>query len=207
MTTDIPEFIHAVLETDDPIDDDEDHRIAAMRLVDDEIDIFPPDRDYLEHLPWSSKSRTFSTPLLDLEHNAIENNEHRCPSSDLSAFRCDVPEPVKIGSETVEEADTWDKSLNQLKIRLEYGLKQLTNIELMKSYGSLAWEHCSKETELIETALKSCSTHLKKKLTRELDWKKESDKQRIAKQVMALQNEWDHLEKRTQSLSETMKKL
>lgn len=190
---------------------EEDEELAiGMREVDNELDIFPPDRDYIEHLPFSSKSRTFLTPLLKNEHQAIEDNESRPQASDLSEMKYDLPPSAKVaGIEDQEEFEEWNKCLDQLKIRLEYGQRQMVNIELMKTHGNLAWEQCIKETESIEFTLKSGLTDLKKKqqILEELEWKRKSDNELVTKQLGILQGEWQSLEERHRVLLEAIRKL
>lgn len=192
--------------------DEEDEQLAiGMREVDEELYVFPPSRDYIEHLPFSAKSRTFSTPLLDSEHEAIENCEARASASDLAEICFEVPPPTRAAGliETNDEFATWNKCLDQLKLRLEYGQRQLLNLELMKSQGNLAWAQCITEAESLESALKANLVDLSKQqqIQEDINWRRKSDQELVAKQLQVLQREWHTLEERNRALSEAIKKL
>lgn len=203
MTTETPEFIDALPYIDTAIDDDDEQRALAMKEVDDELEIFAPDKDYIEYLP--PISRTFVTPLLEHEYSCIENNESRSQASDLAEVRIDSP-PPSSSLLTEEELAAWSKSLNQVKIKLEYKQRQNTNLELIKSYGDPALQEYLAEQERLTTALQEELDDLNKK-TQEVNWNRKRDQERTNKTLDVLKREWNIYIEKNRILSNEIKRL
>lgn len=200
MTTETPGIVDALPYIDTAIDDDDEQRAIAMGLIDDEIEIFPPDKDYLDYLP-SINNRPFCTTLLDQEHNHIEH-KIKPPLNDLAEIKLSVPPPTQEG----EEVPDWTECLNKLKIKLEYCQRQMMNLELIKSYGSSAWEQYLLSMERIESDLKTELSVISKS-TQEINWKRKSDQERVAKVLDVLNNEWNSFADKNHELFIEMRKL
>lgn len=204
MSTDTPEFIDALPYIDTAIDDDEEHRAIAMKEVDDEIYSFPPDKDYLEYLP-NVESRTFATPLIEYEHFCIESNEPRPPSSNLAKVEVTMP-PPSTSSMDDEEFDRWNKCLNQVKIKLEYGQRQLANLERLKENGVPIIEQFIAVNENIETCLAKEINDLSRK-THEINWQRKSEQERIGRTLDILKTEWNTLMDKNCILAKEVRRL
>lgn len=187
MTTDTPDFIDALPYIDTAIDDDEELRNSAMKEVDDEIDVFPPDKDYLEYLP-PLEPRTFSTPLIECEHSCIDRNELRPPSYELANIRTETP-PATSSIVDDEELATWSKCLNQMIVKLEYLQRQMVNLELIKNQGETEWKQCIEDHERLESGLREELNQLSKKI-QEVNWKRKSDQEHTYKVLELLRSEW-----------------
>lgn len=198
MTTDTPEIIDSLPYIDTAIDEDEEQRTIAMKEVDDELMIFPPDKDYLEYLP-PINPRRFTTPLLEHELAIIENKEPTPSSNDLEL---DVLPPMS----SLIDNNTHEKYLDQLKIKLEYRQRQMVNLELIKSYGAAAWEQYISEYEALSEILKK-ELELITANTQKVNWNRKSDQERVARTLNLLKNEWDLLVNRNRLLSDEIDRL
>lgn len=203
MATETPQFIDALPYIDTAIDDDDEQRTLAMKEVDDELEIFAPDKDYIEYLP--SISRAFLTPLLEHEYSCMENNELESRVNDLAEIKIDSP-PPSSSSLTKEELDAWSKCLDQVKIKLEYKQRQNTNLELIKSYGDPALQEYLAEQEHITIALQEELDDLNKK-TQEVNWNRKRDQERIYKTLEVLKREWNIYVEKNRILSIEIKRL
>lgn len=201
MTTEAPSIIDALPYVDSTIDDDEGKRLEAMKEVDDEMDIFPPQRDYIDYLPYDG-SRRFKTPLIEHEHSCIENNETRPPASELAIMRTKT---LSTSIPTVDDDELAD-CLKFLKIKLEYRQRQLINLELMKSYGEPAWEQYISESEKLSANLQDEMNNLNKR-TQEVNWRRKTDQERTVKTLDLLKTEWTYLADKNRILSEELKRL
>lgn len=197
--------IDALPYVDTLIDDNEEERESAMRLVEDEMEIFPPDKDYLEYLPINFKSRPFNTPLIEREYQSIETNEIRPPSSNLSEMKSDTP-PTSSPLTSTDDLESWIRCLNQLKVNIEYRQKQLTNLELLKLYGKIAWEQYMDFLESIKSDLSSEICNIEKK-THEINWDRKSSHEKVAKAIQIFQNDWSSLSDRNRAISREIRRL
>lgn len=204
MSTDTPEFIDALPYIDTAIDDDEEQRAIAMREVDNEIYSFPPDKDYLEYLP-NVESRTFATPIIEYELFCIESNEPRPPSSRLAQIEVAAPPPLTSPMDD-EEFDRWNKSLNQVKIKLEYRQRQLANLERLKENGTPIMEQFIALNENIDTCLEKEINDLSRK-THEINWQRKSEQERLGRTLDILKNEWNTLINKNTILAQEVRRL
>lgn len=203
MSTETPEFVDALPYIDTAIDDDEEQRAIAMREVDDELEIFAPDKDYINYLP--PIRAPFSTPLIEHEHSCIEKNISRSSADDLVEIRVNSPPPSKTLL-SADEFDAWSKCLNQMKIKLEYKQRQYINLELIKSYGAPAWQEYLAQQEQKTTSLQVELDDLNKKM-QELNWERKRDQERIFKTLEVLKKEWDSFVERNRILSDEINRL
>lgn len=203
MTTETPEFIDALPYVDTAIDDHEEQRAIAMKEVDDEIESFPPDKDYLANLP-DVESRAFATPYLEYEHFCIEFNEPR-HSSRLDRIEVDTP-PRATSVMDDEEFNSWNKCLNQIKIKLEYQQRQLANLERLQENGVPILEQFIKVNENLESCLKKELNDLSRR-THEVNWQRKSEQERISKTFDILKNEWNTLAEKNYILAREIQRL
>lgn len=206
MTTNTPAYIDALPYIDTAIDDDDDQRAIAMREVDDELEVFPPDRDYLADMP-DIHRRPFQTELLELELRRIEADESSKQDikSTLTEMRVEVPPPVSSRM-SEEQLEIWERSLNQLKIKIEYRHRQLLNLELLKKYGLVAWGHYIAESEKLEAALNTELEDLNKQ-TQEINWLRKTEQEKVLQKLQVLQAEWDNLVTKNHQLSLEIQRL
>lgn len=204
MTTDTPEFIDALPYIDTAIDDYDEQRAIAMKEVDDEIDVFPPQKDYIEYLP-SVEPRTFTTPLLEYEHFCIETNEPRPPSSELAKLQLDIP-PSATTMMDDEELDAWNKCLNQVKIKFEYLQRHSANLERLKDEGEAILDQFIAHNQNIDSCLKKELNELNRR-THEVNWQRKSEQERIGKTLDILKNEWNTLASKNCLLATEIKRL
>jgi len=187
MTTDTPAIVDALPYVDTAIDDDEEQRSLAMRAVDDELDTFPPSKDYIEYLPSLAK-RPFCSPAIEYEHSCIEKNQPRPDSTELSNINVGVPPPSSTSMDN-EELAIWLKCLNQIKIKLEYQSRQMVNLDILKTYGAAAWHEYIERQTWIEASLKNEIALLNKQI-QEVNWLRKNDQERVFKTLKLLNNEW-----------------
>lgn len=203
MTTEIPEHVDALPYIDTAIDDDEEKRALAMREVDEELEIFAPDKDYIHYLPPIKGS--FSTPLIEHEHSCIEKNISRFPVNDLAEVKVDSPPPSNSPL-SADELNSWSKCLNQLKIKLEYKQRQYINLELLKSYAAPVWQEYLIEQERKTNSLQAELDDLNKKM-QEVNWSRKCDQERVRKTLEVLKKEWDNFVERNRILSNEINRL
>lgn len=205
MTTDTPIFVDALPYIDTAIDDDDEQRALAMREVDDELEVFPPDKDYLAHLP-DINGRPFKTALLEAELDRLEAGEkvERADSS-IDQIKVDVPPPTS-SQMTEEQLELWQKCLDQIRIKIEYRQRQLMNLELLKGYGQPAWEQYIAQSEKLEKELKLELEDLSKR-TQEVNWSRKTEQERILKSLQVLQNECDSLMTRNHRIKKEIQQL
>lgn len=191
MTTNTPIFVDALPYIDTAIDDDDDQRALAMKEVDDELELFPPDKDYLADMPDIS-IRPFKTELLDKELSRLETDE-RSDHVGLPIEQINVEVPPPTSSKmTEEQLELWEKCLTQVRIKIEYRQRQLMNLELLNNYGQPAWEQYIAQHEKLEKELKMELEDLNKR-TQEVNWSRKTEQEKILKQLQVLQNEWNNL--------------
>lgn len=191
---------------DTKIDDNEEEREAAMCLVDDELEIFPPTKDYLEYLPINLQNRTFVTELIENEHNYIERGKTRSTSPSLADIFSGTPSHQSLKDLKDDDLESLGKNLNQLKIKIEYRQRQLTNLELIKSYGQPAWEQYLNHLSTIESELKSELEQLEAQ-TQKINWSRKTSQERIAKNLEIIQKEWESLSDRNRKLANEVRRM
>lgn len=204
MSTETPAIIDSLPYIDTAIDDNEELRVLAMREVDLELEVFPPDKDYLTYLPDISR-RPFRTDLLRHEYESIENNESRPDSCQLSRLNVDIPPPASSIMDE-EELELWSKCLNQIKIKLEYKQRQMVNLEILKCYGTPAWQEFISENERMEASLNS-ELHDLTNRAQEVNWARKSDQQRVQKRLDILRNEWINVVDKNRMLADEITRL
>lgn len=169
------------------IDDNEDECEFAMKLVDDELEIFPPDKDYLAHLPLDLKSRTFCTPIIDHEYQILENHESRTPNS-LAQLNTEPP-PQTSSNFNDDDMDAWVRCLDQMKIKIEYHERQLTNLDLMKTYGEVTMNQYLAHVNTIKASLEAEIHELEAK-TQKMTWVRKNSQEQAAKSIQVMRNQW-----------------
>lgn len=190
MTTDTPDFIDALPYIETAIDDDEEQRAIAMKEVDDEIDSFPPSKDYLEYLP-NVESRAFTTPIIEYEHFCIESNEPRPPSSRLNELEVDIP-PKATSVMNDEDLGIWNKCLNQIKIKLEYKQRQLDNLKWLQDNGIPILEQFITINESVASCLRKEINDLSRR-THEINYKRKTEQESVSKTLDILKNDCNTL--------------
>lgn len=188
---------------DSAIDENEDQRNLALQEVDDEMYIFPPDKDYLEYLPLDLKSRTFSTPLIEHEHQIIENQIERTSKTALSTIRIDDPPTIPSNPDDLNESQLqqWADCLKQLKINIEYRNRQLMNLEISKTYNEPASERFTVYLEDLKLSFQQELVDLTKKIE-QINLSRSKSQESIAKMLNVLQAEWNSLVDRNRMLSQ-----
>lgn len=207
MTTETPTIVDALPYIDTLIDHDEDQRTLAMKLVDDELEIFPPDKDYLDYLP-DFKKRPFCTDLIKNEHHRIDDDnsaDDRPSAKELEHIKIDIPPPASSMMDE-QEIDLWNRCLNQVKIKLEYKQKQLINLELLRSYGAPAWEQFIKECERMECNMSQELDTLGEHI-REINSRRRNEHEKTKKALDVLENQWEVLTVRNRTLFEEIERM
>lgn len=189
MSVEAPPIVDALPYVDTAIDDDDNQRAAAMKELDDELDVFAPQRDYLEHLQ-PLEPRTFCTPLIRHEHERLEAGKPQPAARDLADTHADTPPPTSSSANMdAQEHEVWQRCLDQLKIKLEYLSRQSVNLELIKSYGAAAWQNFIDQNEATETELKGELESLERRI-QEINWHRKTEQERVEKTLQVLRGEW-----------------
>ena len=196
ITTETPPIVDALPFVDTVIDEDEHQRVLAMRLVDDELEVFPPDRDYLEYLP-DINVRIRS----DTEDN--DSRTTRWSANELSDIRVDTP-PPELNND--DELKLWVQCLDQIKIKLEYRQRQLANLDLLKSYGSAAWKQFIVENERMEASMNKELEDLSNRI-QEINTARKSGQEHVLRHLDVLQSHWDNLLVKNQMVAEEIVKI
>lgn len=194
-------LVDALPFVDRAIDDHEDVHAAARSAVDDEMETSPPDKDYLAHLPDISK-RPFLTELLKKEIARIDacQTQNNPPiKNNLAEMKADIPPPASSMMDT-DELELLRKCFDQLKIKLEYRHRQLINLELIRSYGSLAWEQYILACEQLGNEINLEQENLERR-TQEVNWDRKSHQEKALRALNILKNEWNNLVDRNRELS------
>lgn len=133
----IPEAIRDMPVLDKVASIDEDKLSEAMKEVDDFLQEFPPQGDYIEHLPELPKARCryFLEFEQKLESGVSMPDNQACR---LAEIQIGVPPPASI--DVGEEFDIWNQCLNQIKIKLEYLSRQSDNLDIMATHGQELYE-------------------------------------------------------------------
>lgn len=192
-----PDSNDALPYIDTVIDDDESAREAAMQLVDDELEVYPPDEDYLKHLP--SINRTFLTSLIEHEHAILEAGTPRELESDQKDMNIDIPPPFNSDM-CDEELQLWNKCLNQAKVKLEYLQRQAMNIDLVKNYGAAVWQRCLAEKEALDGCMQAEIEDLTTR-TQKVNWTRKTDQEKVGRTLEVLKNEWNRYVDKNKQLS------
>lgn len=205
MASETPAFIDALPYIDTAIDDE-----SVERKIDEEVhnemNIFPPDKDYLKYLP--PISRTFVTPLIEHEHLCIEQKRElqtRPSAKELAEIRTDPPPPSNSPLDE-EELTIWSKCLDQVKIKLEYRQRHLMNLELIKEYGEPAWRQYIEEQERLIDSLTEELNELEKKSVK-VNLSRKTDQERICRTLEVLKKEWNTYLDKNRILSDEINKL
>lgn len=199
MTTETPKFFDALPYIDTIIDDDEEKKEQAMNEVDDEMLSFPPYKDYLSHLD-DINDRPFLTPFLI--QSAIEQPNSNRSNQDIAKLEVDIPPPVS----ELQDLAQWNKSVDKLKIKLEYRVRQQINLDLIKTYGSPAWEQYLAKTERIYSELNNELLDLNKRM-QEINWARNKDQEQTKRTLLTLKSELDKLVDQNFILSKEVEKL
>uniref|UniRef100_A0A6G1SN91 Uncharacterized protein n=1 Tax=Aceria tosichella TaxID=561515 RepID=A0A6G1SN91_9ACAR len=133
MTIEKPDLAGPFPHDDTASDDDGALLEFARKLVADEM------KDHTQDNAISLPERRFLSDLLRNELVNQEQNKTRDDMTELSRITTDTPPPTSanIGD---DELRAWNRCLAQMKIKLEYGQRQLSNLEIMKTCGVPAWE-------------------------------------------------------------------
>lgn len=193
---------------DSAIDQNEQLRIEAMRLVDDELEIFPPDKDYLGYLPMDLKSRTFLTPLLEAEQARIENTTDfhsggGKDSNDLAAIITNAPQQTDSDE---QEFSDWLSCLNQLKVKIEYRQRQLVNLEVLKTHNTTLWEQYIERHQDIKSSFEQELNDIIKK-AEATNFRRKTSQERVAKTLEVLRSEWISLANRNHALASEIERM
>jgi len=204
MSNDRPLIVDGLPFVDISIDDDEKQRAFAVGLVDDELKTFAPDANCLDYLP-DCRVRPFCTELIQDSHEQIATNHHIQQTSNLSELKLSIPpQPSSMISD--HELDIWNDCLNQVKIKLEYRQRQLTNLELLKNYGLPAWQQYISEMEKMERDMNQELDRLER-LKADINSKRKSDQERVKKSLDVLYSQWDNLVVLNKLLSDELKRM
>lgn len=134
MTIEKPDLINAPHFTDAAIDGDQAMRQLVQKLVEDEMDATQAQNNDIT-LP----ERPFLTDILRNELARLEQSQpSKDDSKDLSTIKTDTPPPSSGAEMNQSELNSWIRCLDQVKIKLEYKQRQLTNLDILKTYGSSA---------------------------------------------------------------------
>lgn len=205
MSTETPESVDALPFVDTAIDQDEQKRDEAMRMVDDELEVHPPAKDYIEYLP-DVGARPFKTQTVDSEHERLEHgNATSSGATALSEIKTDIPTPAHSAMDG-EEFHLWNNCLDQVKVKLEYRQRQVTNLELLKSYGGPAWEQFIKQNEMMDANMKQELDELCNKV-QDVNLERKNQQESTSRNLDVVQSQWDNLAVRNQMLAEEIEKL
>lgn len=168
---------------------DDIYREEAMRLVDDELDIFPPEKDYLEYLNIDLQSRIFCTDIITNEHNRLENKLPKIPSHNIYNLSTPIRPDQDIHGEP--NLESWTNGLRQLKIKLEYKIRQTTNLSMLDSNHKTIWDNHLRHIELTKSDLEAEIKDLNKQIQNIHD-KREADQTELAKSLRLIEDEWSN---------------
>lgn len=178
--------------------EDETLKEEVMGMVEDEMEIFPPEKDYLAHIPYDFKSRAFSTQLIENEHSRIDNNSLNINNYVRNLETIEAPKNSdEIHS---DEFKLWTECINKLKIKMEYRVRQSINLNILESHQMLAWEHYLKHLESLNTDLVEEIDQLNKSIEG-VHLKKEAEQTKLAKSLRLLNEEWSSLKEKNTSLA------
>lgn len=180
------------------MDLDETHKEDAIRLVDDELESFPPDRDYLEYLKFDLKCRRFSTKIIEDEHTRLdaikpELNSSHDHDSTANNSRSQTSSPQKEVSMDLNGADLqfWSDKLNKLRIKLEYKVRQIINLNILETHQMTIWNQYIAHTNSLNLQLESEIEHLNKEI-QNIHTIQAAQQTELAKSLRLINEEWSN---------------
>lgn len=165
---------------------DEESRLAeAVKEVDDFLQEFPPQGDYLDNLPEIPTPRCqyfreYERNLHGTDGKAIDR------AGNLATVSVEVPPPVS--DDVGEELCIWERSLNQIKIKLEYLSRQSDNLDIMTSHGQALYDQFTSYYENLKSELNQLAND-----SQNILWKGEENQQFVLDGITVLQKETQRL--------------
>jgi hypothetical protein len=201
MTIEKPDFIDALPFVDTAIDEDGRLREFVKKLVDEELQT----SQYAQHDEIILPERPFLTDILRSEQSRRDHDQPSSESSSLRQIKVDTPPPI---SEILDDnsVEAWTKCLNQVKIKLEYLQRQLSNLDILKNYGCPAWGRHLARGEEMKSKMDQELERLAARI-RDVNVQRKAGQEQISRHLDLLQSNWDHITTRNQMLSEEICKL
>jgi len=104
-------------------------RPQVEKLIEDEMQRYPPTKNYLSHL--SEPNFTFKSPILQEEFKRVQEGR---PMQPVDQTHYDKPIPKTA------DPKAWQEALECAELRLEHQILHLINLELLNNYGANAWK-------------------------------------------------------------------
>lgn len=201
MTIETPDLIDALPYIDTAIEEDELLRELVLKLVGEEMREFNQTHNQDIALP----DRPFLTERLRNQLIRIEKNQPLDELKGLSTIQTDIP--PSTGADIGEnELLIWRRCLDQMKIKLEYRQRQLSNLELMKTYGGSVWEQYLTKSEQMRDKLDQELQLLGSRI-KNINAERRTNQEQISRHLDVLQSNWENLSIRNQMLSEEIYRL
>lgn len=179
----------------------------ARHLVEEEMEILTPRDDYLDTLP-GLDIRPFCTDIITAAHSRLEteqDEQHANSVRDLSCIQLDIPPPPGTITEKAG-LEAWTKCLNQMRVKLEYRLRQISNLEDIRNHDQVASEKYLNTLTEMECDMRNELRALVDQINATEDNRK-GDQEKIRKSLNILQNRWNDLVQRNETLYEEINKL
>lgn len=195
----VPQIVDALPYIDTAIDDDENKRSEAMREVDDYLEEFPPQDDYIKHLPDvpSMRSEIFKEYEREFSNKSDTDKIH----TDLAKVIVEVPPP--ISADVGDEFVIWIRCINQMKIKLEYLRRQSQNLDDLNNSGRHVYEQHLKQYETLGKELNQELERLNT-ATQSVNWDRKKNQEYVASTMNLLEKEWRDLAEKNRVLSDTI---
>lgn len=199
MTIETPDLIDALPLIDTELDGDETLRQLVMKMVADEAS-----ESQSPACEIGLPNRSFLTQRLRDELVRWEQNKPHDRLAGLSKIESDNPPASNDLDE--ESLKSWIRCLDQVKIKLEYRQRQLSNIEILKANGKTAWEQYLSRNETLKSKLDEELRSIGGRI-QYINAERKSSQDKISRHLDVLQTDWDNLSIRNQMLSEEIERL
>jgi len=166
------------IDTDYTTEDQE----RVNKLIESEKRIFPPTKNYLEHLP--APELNFSGSLfLKEELSRISRKEGM---QTMDTFRYEVPPPP---ASKQNDLNAWLIAVNNSKAQLQHQNLRIVNLDLLNRFGPNAWRANLQNLENIQR-MEAKAIEQKKKEIEELNRQRKSEQLNAATKLKQMENRW-----------------
>ncbi|KHJ44291.1 ribosomal protein S4 [Trichuris suis] len=177
---------------------DENMRAAALALIEEECQRYPPSRNYLRDLPLISLDTFLVARKLSLSsvevpfwqtpvlRNEMERLESGRPMELLNMKRYELPGPPAAKQSDIT---SWQEAVANSKTQLEHQDLRILNLELMADYGPDVWREYSERVAKLVAQSRKQLERIRQE-THEINCRRKSKQLEVAGELKQLEARW-----------------
>ncbi|OQV25372.1 putative Pre-mRNA-splicing factor SPF27 [Hypsibius exemplaris] len=160
-------------------------REAVLALVEEEMKVYRPNKDYLSHLPQMNLD-AFQTDLMKVEMKRLDDG---LPMEKLDFKKYSQSKPAVNRR---RDPSAWEESFNRVAVLHNHMTNRLANLQLQLEYGPEVWRRyiptVERQVKLAERELKDVRNRIQ-----EVNWERKNSQTRAGQKLHELESRWVEL--------------